>query len=205
MTVALVAAAIVAGIDWLAVWRRIDWLEAFAKPATMAMLIVAAATGDGSTRWLIILALTASLIGDVLLLPRVDQFIGGLVAFLIGHLFYTIEFILADVRAGLVLGGTVLGLIAITFVGRPIMTGAARRGPTLGHAVVAYIVVLAAMSAAAIGSGVPLYGVGAIVFAASDGVLGWNRFVSDLVNGRLITHVLYHVGQWLIVLGALQL
>ena len=205
MTAALVAAALVAAIDWLAVWRRIEWLEALAKPATMVMLIAAAATGDGSPRWLIVIALGASLIGDVLLLPRVDRFIGGLVAFLIGHLFYTTEFLLEDVRSDLLIGAAVLGLVAIIVVGRPIVAGATWRSPELGQAVIVYILVLAVMVAAASGSGVPLYAVGAVVFAASDGVLGWNRFVSELAHGRLMTHVLYHVGQWLIVLGVLRL
>ena len=46
-------------------------------------------------------------------------------AFLIGHLFYTTEFLLEDVRSGLLIGAAVLGLVAMVVVGRPIVAGAA--------------------------------------------------------------------------------
>jgi uncharacterized membrane protein YhhN len=43
--------------------------------------------------------------------------------------------------------------------------------------------------------------VGAVLLYASDGVLGWNRFVTPIRQGRLLTRIPYHLGQGLMVLS----
>ena len=44
-------------------------------------------------------------------------------------------------------------------------------------------------------------GLGAMAFAASDWVLGHERFVGPLPGGRLSVIVPYHVGQALLIVG----
>jgi len=50
----------------------------------------------------------------------------------------------------------------------------------------------------------PAYAVslGAVLFAASDMVLAWNKFVNPIRRGRLLLMVMYHLGQILMVTGA---
>jgi uncharacterized membrane protein YhhN len=44
---------------------------------------------------------------------------------------------------------------------------------------------------------------GAVLFFASDGMIGWSRFVSDFPGSRVLIMVSYHVGQIGLVLGLL--
>ena len=95
-------AAVFALGDWVsrardassAVWRRVEYV---CKPATLLALIVAAvaidpaAGADARQRWFVA-ALVFSLAGDVLLMLPREQFVGGLSAFLVGHLCYLAGF-----------------------------------------------------------------------------------------------------------------
>ena len=87
--VAAALTAVVALVDWWAVARDDRRTERWAKPAVVGGLLVVAllagAAGSPAGRW-VLLALALGLVGDVLLLPDVDRFVGGLLAFLLGHL-----------------------------------------------------------------------------------------------------------------------
>ena len=48
-----------------------------------------------------------------------------------------------------------------------------------------------------------LVGFGAAAFYFSDLVLGWNRFVAPIPNGRLLNLVLYDLGQILLIAGVI--
>ena len=97
-----VAAVVTAGLfaaDWWGVWHERPDVERLAKPAAMLGLLAVAllAGADDSTagRWLVV-ALVLGLVGDVFLLedtPR--RFVGGLAAFLVGHLAYVASFVTA--------------------------------------------------------------------------------------------------------------
>ena len=43
--------------------------------------------------------------------------------------------------------------------------------------------------------------IGALLFAASDSVLGWTRFVSDFPRSRVVVMVTYHLAQFGLVLA----
>ncbi len=66
-------------------------------------------------------------------------------------------------------------------------------------------VIGSAMVVGGMGTGSVVAASGAILFALSDAVLGWNRFVKALTHGRLLTHIPYHLGQGLIALWAIHL
>jgi uncharacterized membrane protein YhhN len=69
------------------------------------------------------------------------------------------------------------------------------------------MLVLGAMVVPAWGTARPLVAVGATVFMASDALLARNRFLGTALDERLsrvLVMVTYHVGQALIVLGALR-
>lgn len=202
---ALLIAAVSAVVDWWAVATDRPPVERIAKPTVMIGLLAALIIeSDAESRVVLATAVVLSLVGDVLLLPAIDRFTYGLAAFLLAHIAYIAAFVLSDVRTVLIIAGSIVGLVAVAIVGRPIIAGAAREGSALARAVALYVVVLAAMVATAVGTGEPLLVAGALIFGASDGVLGWHRFVMPIGHGRLVTHALYHVGQGSIVLWAIS-
>jgi uncharacterized membrane protein YhhN len=89
--------AVLALVEWYAVWRRDRRTQLWAKPAVLVALLVTAlvlgATGDTAGIWLLV-ALVLGLAGDVFLLGESDtRFRLGLVAFLVGHLAYVLCFV----------------------------------------------------------------------------------------------------------------
>ncbi|MEE9416392.1 MAG: lysoplasmalogenase [Acidimicrobiales bacterium] len=199
--VLLIASLMVAAVDWMAVSKDADRVEELAKPGVMLLLIGAGLTLDPaaeSMRWFFIAALALSLIGDLALLPRFDAFLVGLGAFLLAHIAYLLgmipqgeSWLLAAIA--LSIAGVVLGV-----VGRRIHAGAdeADRIP-----VVVYNLVIAAMFISAVATGELLLILGAGLFAVSDSLLGWGRFVGPAPGGRSAVHVTYHLAQGLLVAG----
>ena len=200
--------AVLALVEWYAVWRRDRRTQTWAKPAVLVALIVTAlvlgATEDAAGIWLLV-ALVFGLGGDVFLLGDSDtRFRLGLASFLVGHLAYVASFIALGLDpqgwnylSFLVLGGCLLAtrqVAASTYL---------RGGLALAVPVGVYTVVIGAMVIYAFTTGVPLIAVGATVFAVSDTVLARDRFVRPWDRAQLLVMVTYHVGQALIVAGVL--
>jgi len=211
MTMLVLVALGVALLDWSAVFTQRPRIEALAKPLVLVILISAIVQeGATTTGWMVVAALAFSLIGDVLLLPAIDRFLAGLAAFLVSHLIYVLAFVSswslndAQDRAQL-LAGFSLAAVLWLLIGRRIIAASGADGSAMNVAVRAYIIVLSAMMIAGFGVGSAVLALGALLFALSDGVLGWNRFVAHLAHGRLATHVLYHLGQTLFALWAINL
>lgn len=211
MTPLLVLAVLAAIVDWVAVWENRPSVEAVAKPLVIGLLILAvAASTPTTTAWLVFAGLSGSLIGDVLLLPRIDRFINGLTAFLIAHLFFIAAFVISiriETRADLVellLGGGVAVATWLT-VGKSISAASRSHDPPLPQAVLVYVLALGVMLASGLAVGSPIAAAGVVLFAGSDAILGWHRFVAELRHGRLATHVPYHLGQSLLALWAINL
>jgi uncharacterized membrane protein YhhN len=205
---ALTAVAAVA--DWVAVDREWRGLEYLCKPLTLLLLIGAALAlepDDTTVRTWFVAALVLSLAGDVFLMleDRVEGlFVAGLGAFLLGHLAYVGGMLVDGVvltRFGI---GLALAALAVAVLGLTILR-AVRAGPDpeLVGPVTAYMVVISAMVACAIGVGHPAGVGGAALFYASDSLIAWNRFVRQLPHGRLAVMVTYHLGQVGLVLSLL--
>lgn len=203
----LVAAALVALVDWWAVQTDRRSTERWAKPATMLLLVAVAATwGEpaGDVRvWLVVGALFG-VGGDVALLGAGETaFMLGLSSFALGHLAYALAAVATGIDPVWLIPGLVVmvGLLGYRFLTR-IVAGAHRAGgPVLAGAVVFYSIVISAMVVTAWGTGLVVAGVGATCFAVSDWVLGHRRFVGPLPGGRLAIMVPYHVGQALLIVG----
>jgi alkylglycerol monooxygenase len=194
------------------------------KPLTMVIAIIFIATYAASARaggqngsstrlgdrWLVLAALLACLAGDVFLMFP-GYFIPGLVAFLIGHLFYIAAFRLGvpwlpsrrALGMTLGIGGTMYTVL--WFGGLP---------PALRIPVAAYVVVIALMAAQAIGRAAVLrpgpggraamgVAVGAGFFMLSDSVLALNRFVAPLPMAQFWVLATYYTAQVLIVRNVL--
>lgn len=199
----LIAALVVAAVDWWAVATDRRRLEYVAKPATMVVLIAAALAidpADGTQRTWFVVALLLSLAGDVFLMLPKDLFVPGLASFLLGHLAY-----IAGLLSGPTSGtGLAVGL-AIIAVALPLLGGrilrAVRSGdePALLGPVALYVLVISAMVVSAGASGDALALAGALSFYASDALIAWTRFIQPLRWGRVAVMVTYHAAQLALV------
>lgn len=191
MSVACLLAAIAfAIIDWIAVARAIKPLEYLAKPATLALLLLWAATGPNAS-WYLLAALALCLLGDVYLMLPVDLFAAGLGAFLLGHVFYIADFevtlLSRTIWFVLVLAATIpLALRIIRAIPQP----------PLRIAVGVYMATIALMVGSAIASWELTAVAGALLFMASDAMIALDRFVAPFAWARLAVVVTYHLGQF---------
>lgn len=200
----LMLAAVVAVLDWLVVAAGRRTPEYVLKPLVMVVLILATfelSPSSGLARALLAIGLAFSLLGDVCLMLPSDAFLAGLAAFFAAHVLYIAAMLVLGVGAsGLAFGVLVMAVVGIV-VARRIVLGARAADPALVGPVVGYIAVLSVMVVVAMGTGVFPAVVGALLFAASDSVLGWTRFVSDFPRSRLVVMVTYHLAQFGLVLA----
>jgi uncharacterized membrane protein YhhN len=203
----------VAAVDWAAVHVGSKPLEYVAKPGCMVFLIVAAVTldpADGAARTALVAALVLSTLGDVFLMlpgrqpdtPGPNLFVAGLASFLVGHVAYVVGFVLEGVEpTGLAVGLVPVALVIAT-VGRRVVA-AVRAGdePELAVPVTAYVAVISAMLLCAFGTGDGRAMVGACLFAGSDSLIAWERFVRKRPWGPLVIIVTYHLAQALLVVS----
>ena len=196
--------AVAAVCDWLAVSSARRLAEYFLKPLVMVLLIAVVLALDPTSdfaRVMLLIGLVLSMVGDICLMLPSDLFVPGLAAFLLAHVFYIIGLLSLGVSPVGIFIGVLVMVIAAFLVGRRIVQGAASSDRALTGPVSAYIFVISLMVASAMGTGRFFAIVGAVLFGASDSVLGWTRFVSDFPRSRLIVMVTYHLGQMGLVLA----
>jgi uncharacterized membrane protein YhhN len=203
---ALIALTVVIAVaDWWAVETDRRTVEYVLKPATMLALIAAAVVlpdaEPESAQLFFVAGLVCSLIGDVLLMLDEKLFIGGLIAFLMAHVAYVVGLTQFDLTPPLLFVGVLVVLIAAAVVGSRVVRGAGEQDSRLAAPVAVYMAVISLMVMMAFGTAVPIAILGAVLFYASDGILGWNRFVQPLPHGRLAVMTTYHLGQIGLVLA----
>lgn len=205
-TVLVLAALAVAVADWVAVATDNRRAEYVLKPATMVVLIAAALAMGGPdpavARWWVVAALVASLLGDVFLMLE-DRFVPGLASFLVAHLLYIGAFVSMGIESTPFVLGAALVAVLIRAVGVRVVVGATQQDRSLGWAVVAYVGVISLMVAFAVGTARPFAIAGALLFYASDALIGWSRFVRPLPQQRIAIMTTYHLGQIGLVLALL--
>jgi uncharacterized membrane protein YhhN len=203
----LVSAVPLALVDWWAVASDRRLVERWAKPATMAALVGAAAVVgslDGAARVLLVVGAVFGLLGDVALLDHGSRaFLAGLSAFAIGHLAYVVAALLVgfDLVWAVPGAAAMVVLLSFRFATRTVPGAHAAGGRVLAGAVLAYGAVIAAMVVTAWATASLVAGLGALLFACSDWVLGHRRFAGPLPGGRLAVMVPYHLGQTLLIVG----
>jgi uncharacterized membrane protein YhhN len=191
-----------------------DW---YMKPLLLPILLFAVYLSDSfPTKKILLVALTFSWIGDIILLFT-DKgelyFIFGLVAFLISHLVYIVLFSKQKstriIDNKLVFG---LGIVAIlAYFAIMITTLFPKLGP-LKIPVLVYAVVITTMLFFAFkGSlkwAIPASKyifIGAIVFVSSDSILAFNKFYAPIAHASFFIMATYCLAQYLIVAGILKL
>jgi uncharacterized membrane protein YhhN len=204
MTGWLAVTVMAAVVDWVAVATNRRQLERVFKPAVMLGLLGVALTvsAPAAVRPWFLAALVFSLLGDVFLMLPKERFVAGLASFLVAHVLYVVGLAQAFSAWSFVAGSMIVVIPAVLLVGVPLLR-AIRRGsnPSLALPVMAYMAAISSMVVAAFGTGVVMAIAGGLLFFASDSLLGWNRFVSPIRQGRLATMVTYHNGQVLLVLS----
>jgi uncharacterized membrane protein YhhN len=162
------------------------------------------------------LGLAFSLAGDVFLMLPKEQFIAGLVSFLLAHVAYIIGLrprLPADLPTlSIALGLALIVALTAAQIYRRIAAGLRAggkpglRGPVLAYTVVISLMLFSAMLTLLNDSWLSIHAVlvclGAALFFLSDTILAWNKFVSPLHYGRILNMASYHLGQLLIALGA---
>jgi uncharacterized membrane protein YhhN len=194
-----------AAFDWMAVHQEQKALEYLCKPLTLVLLIgcaLALTPDDGAVRAWFVAALVLCLLGDVFLMLPQDLFVFGLASFLLGHVAYIVGMHVDGVDGPRFMVGIVIVMALLVLIGTPILRGV-RAGPEAAMAgpVVAYMFVISAMVASAIGVGHPSLVVGAALFYASDALIAWNRFIAETRHGRLAIIITYHLAQVGLVLS----
>ena len=200
-------AAILAALDWYAVARTLRRVEYICKPGATVALVLVAATIDpahSDTRTVFVLALLASLAGDVFLMFPTDRFVAGLGSFFIAQVLYTIGFALhggsfADYAIGAVIVAVLVVPLCLRFVGALRRTGRQK----LVVPVSAYMGAIGAMAASAIASGNAFAIVGALLFVTSDSLIAETRFVGERPWGAVTIMATYHLAQAGLVLSLL--
>ena len=164
------------------------------------------------------------------MLPR-DRFVAGLASFLVAHVAYVVAFTVPIGRtlrrfadypapgpfAEMPWGTIAVASVAVLAVAVPlflrIRRGIVERGrPELVLPVALYVVAISAMVISAFATlGRPSWSVegrtfaiaGALLFFASDALIGWTRFVRPHAWAPVAVMVTYHLGQVGLVIGLL--
>ena len=178
-------------------------LRRVAKPVASAGFLGLALTLGATASpygWWILIGLVFGFVGDVALLGTARSwFLTGLVAFLIGHLMYVIAFLSAGVSLGPLVAGAAASAAAAFVVMRWLRPHLAAE---MNVPVIAYVVIISAMMAAAVGAtaagNTRLILIGATAFYLSDLAVARNRFVAPGPINRLWGLPLYYLGQLLL-------
>lgn len=202
--IVLAAFAVVCAGNWWSRWFDIAKLEAATKPLATVLagaLCIVHGPGGAVTAYAVA-GFFLCLLGDVFLLPQIDQFIAGLASFLLGH----VAFIIACLVAGLNEGSwampaliVIAGVMAI--VGRAVLEGARSKEPALLVPVTAYLVVIGSMFVFASATGRVAAVIGAAFFVASDSILGYDKFARRLPWADVAIMVTYHLALGGLALG----
>lgn len=198
--------------------RQLDWLRSISKPAIVLSLLVFLISSTrlkGRFHKRMFAGLIFALAGDVLLLYAGNDtayFMKGLVAFLIGHIFYTSAFYLDFKSApeldkkGARIAIAVCGVLAITFY--------FYLRPHLAHMklpVMIYILVISMMMMMAsfrnlrvnpLSFNLILFG--AALFLISDAILAYNKFVHQIDYAGVWIMIPYMLAQYLLTMGTAE-
>jgi uncharacterized membrane protein YhhN len=188
------------GLVWAEVNRSsaLRWLKVV---ASTGFIWVAMSVGalDSAYGRAVLVALALSWCGD-LLLTYSDRaaFVGGLVAFLVAHLVYSIAFGTLGVDPA----AAASAVIVLAIVGGFIWRWLAPHVGSLRGPIVAYLVVISFMvvvAAGAYGGGATaLIPIGAVLFYGSDAAVARNQFVAPGTVNRVIGLPLYYLAQVLL-------
>lgn len=200
----LVAAAVLAVVDWGAVGRDDVRTDKRARPAVGVALIAAAAVLDPQSqaqRAAFLVALLLSLARDLLMPGGERRFRFAVAASLAAHVAYVVGFQQVGWSWLWAAAGIVVVLVATLGFAVRLVLGVRASAPALTLPVVLYIVVLSVMVVAASATGQPTAVAGAFLFYCADALAGWNRYREPTPYARVAIVSAYHLAQILLVVS----
>jgi uncharacterized membrane protein YhhN len=185
-------------------WPNRNFYYIFKPATTILIFFVALAAPAGKYKILIAIGMLFSLMGDIFLMLPSDQFLIGLVCFLITHICYVVAF-LFNSRLGRPLWPYVL-LAAIAIAIFELLSGGINAAMKFPVAI--YAAALSFMTAQALSrnsqrrnKGTMLAAIGAILFLISDTTLAYDRFVTGFDAAHAIILFTYYAAQYLIAVS----
>ena len=209
---------LLAGV-YLASLRFTPYAGQFAlKALPIGVLIICAARAlQGSHRLVVMLALIASLAGDVVLaLPIENQFIFGLMCFFVAHIVYVISFVhlykethkSTSVPTAVSLKPSVslsLLCLAIACFAVFMAIGILPSAGTMLYPVIAYLCVITTMSVCAVVFTRSAYTIcGAIIFMVSDAAIAQSVFKHAIPLSDYFIMLTYYVAQFCLTTGLIN-
>jgi uncharacterized membrane protein YhhN len=203
VTIAIIFSALLA-IAGSYGWPDQNFYYIFKPATTILILFVALASPSSKYKILIMIGILFSLMGDIFLMLPSDQFLIGLICFLITHICYIVAF-LSDSRFGRPIWPYVLlALIAIAIF--ELLSGGINAAMKFPVAI--YAAALSLMTAQALArnlqlktTGSMLAAIGGILFLISDTTLAYNRFVTGFTAAPAIILSSYYAAQYFIALS----
>ncbi|MEN8113226.1 MAG: lysoplasmalogenase [Actinomycetota bacterium] len=189
------------------------WAESSSSPtlrplkmiASTGFILVALSSGALSNPYgrIVLAALVLSWVGDILLTYQSRQaFLGGLVAFLLGHVAYSAAFGYRGVEP--VAAG--IAVVAVALLAIFVWRWLAPHVGDMAAPVMAYIVIISVMVVLAFGTSGSdpnwMITTGAVLFFASDIFVARNQFVAPGIVNRVWGLPLYYLAQVLLALTA---
>jgi uncharacterized membrane protein YhhN len=177
------------------------WLKMVSSSGFLAVALSAGAASSSYGR-IVLVALGLSWLGDLLLTFESRRaFLGGLVAFLLGHVAYSVGFV--TLRADPI--SLVMAALAVAIIGGLVWLWLSPHIGDMKIPVVAYIAVISVMVILAFGTidGATnwLIPIGATLFFVSDLFVARNRFVAPGIMNRSLGLPLYYTAQVLLALS----
>jgi len=177
-----------------------DILRTVTKPIPLTLLLLSLKP-DSEYRKFIFIGFIFSLAGDLFLLKIINQFILGLAAFLLAHVFYIIAFRiriktlkpLSSLPFYLI--AAVLAYYFYPYLGNMLI-------PVLVYIFVIMTMVWRAFLQRNYNKKAVYAFTGAVLFAISDSNIAFSKFVEDYEYSKIITIILYWFAQFLIAKSA---
>jgi len=171
------------------------WILLVTKLLPMILIILYASRQIRPTKSILI-GLSLCMLGDALI---IFSFIPGLLAFLIGHIFYIYAFVkkwhFSWLHLSTIIPFTVFG----TYIGTKLISSLINNNEeVLILPVVFYLVIITLMGFTAFQTRNKFLYFGSILFIISDTVLAWNKFIADLHYSGEIIMLTYYGAQFLI-------
>lgn len=202
-----VAYCVVAIVNLVSAYFFKDTVRKVAKVALMPTLLVFYLIASTHVIWMVVVALIASWIGDIVLMSDNSPalFLAGLVAFLVGHLFYISTYLslAGHIRVvPLILSLLVGTLVVIAYI-RLLKPQGAMRIPSSAYACVITLMSLTALQVLVARPGVAtaILFASSVVFVFSDALMGYLVFHGQPKYYYVITMIPYILAQGGIVMG----
>jgi len=203
----LVIAVKLAGLDQLEFW-----LKPLLMPSLMVFYLLSKKS-FGVFDYKILIALFFSTIGDVLLMPKPGMFIGGILGFLMAHIFYISAFLSEEREKINTIKSwkkSIFGLGIVVYLVLLVLLVPHLDSIVLKLAIVIYGTMLIILLASSLlrkpnnSKSSDYIVIGAFLFMLSDSMIAINKFLIELPLSALLIMGTYTIAQGLIVLGSLM-